>query len=483
MKRKANPYHALDPVQNTAPAQPLSLSDNDYVHMHCFGKTLLALALPVMLQSLISAAVNYADVWMLSCIDQSIMSAVSQANQVTFVLTLVYLGLSTGVTILTAQYWGIRDVKTIEEILGYSLKLSMAVSFGFFLLTQAIPGTLMKLYTPDPVLIAGGIPYLRVVGFSYLAMGLSQMLLASIKSMEETKICSLISSGSLLCNILLNGLSIFLLFPEDPIKAMLGVAVATVTARILEALCCLLWLRAKGPFRLHISRLPHTGERIKADFRKCTWQVQLNYLIWGGALSAMTALVGHVSSDMVSAYTIANSLKNLAIVACTGVSTAGGILLGKYLGSGRLALAKEAGDKLRFFSLMLGALSGCLILLLRPVCLGMVELSENASELLGAMLLVSSIYCIGKSFNSTLVGGIFCAGGDTRFGLICDTVAMWGVILPLGWVCAFWLKLPPVWIYVVLCLDEFVKMPFVAAHYRKYNWLNNLTHTENQEET
>lgn len=460
-----------------------AMTSLDVLEIREFGKTVLSLALPVMLQNLISAAVNYADVLMLSCISQSAMSAVSQANQVTFVLTLFYLGLSTGVTILTAQYWGGGNVRAMEQTLGLAVKLSMLVSGVFFLATQLVPEWLMSLYTPDPELIGYGIPYLRILGVGYLAMGLSQMLLASLKSIEQTKICSAISSASLLCNIGLNGVSIFLLFPHDPGKAVMGVAAATTVARILEAVCSWLWMGRKAPVKLKKKYILRSENWLKEDFKKCTWQVQLNYIIWGGALSATTALVGYVSSDMVSAYAVANSVRNLAIVACTGVSAAGGILLGKYLGAGRLALAKVAGDKLRLWSILLGAASGGLILLARPLCLDMVELNESAAMLLDGMLLICAYYCIGKSFNSTMVGGIFCAGGDTRFGLICDTVGMWVVILPAAWLCAFVLKLEPIWIFFVLCLDEFVKMPFVATHYKQYKWLINLTRNTYEEET
>ena len=91
------------------------------------------------------------------------------------------------------------------------------------------------------------------------------------------------------------------------------------------------------------------------------------------------------------------------------------------------------------------------------------------------MLAVNAVYCVGKSFNSSMVGGVFCAGGDTRFGLVCDTVAMWGVILPLGLLAAFVWRWPPISVYIVLCMDEFVKLPFVMARFRKYRWLKNLT--------
>lgn len=480
MKYTDNNPHGLSPVQNLSGKRELILTELDILEMHDFGKTLFSLALPVILQSLLSAAVNYADVWMLSCIHQNVMSAVSQANQITFLLTLIYLGLSTGVSILTAQYWGVQNKEVMAQILGLGLKLSMIASVVFFLLTLLIPGTLMDLYTSDPVLVSYGIRYLRIIGFSYLAMGISQMVFAFMKSMEQTKTASFISSGSLVCNIALNGVSIFLLFPHDPIRAMMGVAWATVIARILETGLCLRWCHKQAYLS---GKLFRTGKSLQKDFARCTVQVQLNYVIWGGALSAISALIGHVSTNMVSAYTVANSLRNLAIVLCTGASTAGGILLGKALGAGRLVLAKAIGDRLTLWSLVLGAVSGVLVLLLRGVCMRMVSFTPEAEALLQPMLLICALYCIGKSFNSTLVGGIFCAGGDTRFGLICDTIAMWGVILPLGWFSAFLWNLPPILIFLVLSLDEFVKMPFVWSHYKQYRWLNNLTHTTYQEES
>lgn len=482
MSKRDTRCHSLDPAHTISTEKQHSMTPLDALEMREFGKTVLSLALPVMLQSLLSAAVNYADVLMLSCINQAAMSAVSQANQITFLLNLFYLGLSTGVTILTSQYWGKQDIRVMEQTLGLAVKLSMLVSGIFALGAVLVPRQLMKLYTPDPELIGYGVPYLRIIGVGYLAMGLSQMLLASLKSIEQTKICSAISSASLVCNIVLNALSIFVLFPGDPARAVIGVAAATTIARVLELACSCLWMRRKGSVKLKKDDILRSEGWLKADFTKCTWQVQLNYIIWGGALSATTALIGYVSSDMVSAYAVANSVRNLAIVACTGVSTAGGILLGKYLGAGRLALAKAAGDKLRFWSVVLGALAGLLILAVRPQCLHTVDLSSGAAELLDGMLLISALYCIGKSFNSTMVGGIFCAGGDTKFGLICDTISMWAVILPAAWICAFGLKLEPIWIYLVLSLDEFVKMPFVAAHYKRYRWLTNLTRNTNEEE-
>ena len=439
-----------------------------------FTRALFALALPVAMQALISAAVGYADVWALSHVSQEALSAVSLAGQITFVLTLAYMGLSTGLSILATQYWGRGDVRTIGKTLGLSLRLSCAASVVFFLLTLCVPQALMRIFTPDAGIAAHGARYLRVAGFSYLAMAGSQMLLAAMKSVERTKESALISICCLTANMALNMLVVFVLCPGDAARCVTGVAAATTLSRAIETALCVAWLR-RSPIAFHRGDLLRTERWLKRDFARCTVEVQLNYLVWGGAMTAMSAIVGHVSADMVSAYAVAGSVKSLVIVGCTGFATGGCILLGKQLGAGQLALAEQTGRRLRNGSLALGACAGLLLLLVRPLCMRVFALTPQAGEMLGAMLYVSAFYCIGQSFNSTMVSGVFCAGGDTRFGLIQDVVVMWGIILPLGCLSAFVLRLPPQTVFFVLCLDEWVKLPIVWLHDRKKGWLRNLT--------
>ena len=91
------------------------------------------------------------------------------------------------------------------------------------------------------------------------------------------------------------------------------------------------------------------------------------------------------------------------------------------------------------------------------------------------MLLVSSYYVIGQAMNTLTIAGIFRAGGNSRFGLICDIIVMWCIAVPLGFISAFVLHLPPKTVYFILCLDEFWKIPVVYRYYRSEKWLNNIT--------
>ncbi len=443
-----------------------------------FFRDLRKLMLPIVFQNLISAVVSTADVLMLSGVSRDALSASSLAGQVTFVLTLFYFGLSTGASVLAAQYRGKNDSATIEKVQGLALRYSCVISLMFFLAVLCVPQLLMRIFTDDARLIELGAGYLRWVSVSYLMMGVSQMVLAVMRSVGETKLCAQISASCLICNVALNAAAIYLLFPGNESAALSGVAGATSIARILETAFCLAAAARGRGARVNLRACVSTEKWLSKDFRKCTLPVQMNYLIWGGATAAIAAIMGHIGSDVVAANSLASTLRSLVIVGCSGLGTAGSIMIGNALGKNDLEGARWMGSKIFAWSLLFGAVSGLVLLLLYRPCLAVANPDGEVARLFGWMLVVNAVYCIGKSFNSSMVSGVFAAGGDTRFGLICDTVAMWGVVLPLGFLAAFVWKWPPVAVYVVLCMDEFVKLPFVALRFGKYKWLKNLTRDE-----
>lgn len=440
-----------------------------------FNRALLTLVVPIALQNLISAAVTSADIVMLGMINQSAMSAVSLAGQVTFVLTLFYMGLATGAGILTAQYWGRKDVKAIQHILNIACMFSVGISILFFGFSLCFPDILMRILTNDSELIRYGSIYLRAVSFSYLAMSLSQMYLSVIKSMENARLSAWISSMCLIINVVLDALCVLVFFPGMPEKAITGVALATVCARFVELVCCILHSAKVGHVRFHLPTNKDVEQNLRKDYLKYTIPVQGNYIVWGGALAATATIIGHVNADMVAANSVAGVVKNLAIVLCGGISGGGAVLIGKYLGNGDKKMAIKAGNRINLYALLFGMLAGVTILLMKPLVFNMVVLTETAQDYLNGMLYICAYYCIGKSMNSTNIGGIFCAGGDAKFGFWCDTVVMWGIILPLSYLSAFVWHLQPIILYAVICLDEVIKLPVAIIRYRKFKWVNNIT--------
>jgi len=449
--------------------------DNDKSFNRNFNRSLIALVIPIALQNLISAAVNSTDIVMLSTISQSAMSAVSLAGQISFVAMLFYMGLAIAAGLLTAQYWGKKDLMAIGRILNIACIFSIIISLAFFIASISFPYALMRIFTKDTELINYGASYQRVISMTYLAMSLSQMFLAVIKGMEKARFCAIVSSSSLLLNIILNAVSIYILFPNDPEKAVIGVGFATVIARFIELSCCILYSLQKGNIRFSLPKRDNIQKTLFNDYIRYAIPVTANYIMYGGALAAMVVIIGHVSSDLVAANAVTNTVRNLAIVLCGGIGGGGSVLVGKYLGSGDLISAKKAGKKIYFYAFVFGIFAGIIILLIRPLVFNFININTVAQGYLEAMLLVSAVWCIGKSVNSTIIGAIFPAGGDAKFGFFLDVIVMWGIILPLGWLCAFVWDFSPIVVYIILCCDEFIKGPIALIRFVQYRWLKNIT--------
>ncbi len=448
-----------------------------------FYRKLFALVLPLALQNLMTALVSASDALMLGLLDQSSLSSVSLATQVQFVLNLFYVALTIGATVLAAQYWGKGDKEAVERVLAIALKGSMAVSLVFFLAAFFCPQFLMQIFTDDPELIRLGLPYLRIVSWSYLFMGVSQIYLCIMKNSGRTMRSTAYGSSAVVLNLLLNTLLIFGLlgFPKMEIA---GAALATTVSRAVELGLVLLENRKKDQVRIRMKYLREGSPVLRKDFVRYTSPVMANELVWGCGFTMFSVIMGHLGSDAVAANSIANIVKNIIACMCLGIGTGSGILVGNELGRGALDRAREYGGRLCRIAVAAGAVSGAVLLVCSPlVQLLAVSLSEQAHEYLRVMLMICAYYMVGKAVNSTVVAGIFCAGGDTKFGLLCDAVTMWVIIVPVGMLAAFVWKLPVLTVYFLLNLDEFVKLPAVYRHYKKYLWVRNLTKESGEQDS
>ncbi len=425
-----------------------------------FYKNMFRLAFPIVIQNLITTAVSSADVIMLGWVSQTALSAGSLASQIMFILNLVYTGISSGIGMLAAQYWGKKDTRTIEEIMGIGMKLSIPVSFLFFVLACFFPQVLMRIFTSEQALVEAGMPYLRIVGVSYLFMSVSQVYLCTMRSIERVVFATFTNASALVLNIVLNGVFIFGLFGL-PRMGIMGVALATAVAREVELLICLALLRH--------------NKVLFQDFIKYSLPAFGNEVSWGLAFSMYSVIMGHLGSDMVAANAVVIVARNLGTVICFGLANAGAILLGKAIGEGRMESVKEDASRFCKITFLSGIIGGILIFALRPVFMNMADLTVTARRYLSGMLFINMYYVLGQAMNTTVICGIFRSGGDSRWGFVCDVIDMWLFSVPLGFFSAFVLRLPPLTVYFLICLDEFVKMPFIYRHYKSYKWLKNIT--------
>ena len=431
---------------------------------------------PIILQNLLSAAVTSADVVMLNFVGQEHISAVSLAVQYANVLFMVLYGLGTGVTMLSAQYFGKGDLRAVDAVEGIALRFSVAVTALFAAAALAAPEWMMRLFTPDPQLIEIGAGYLRNVAAAYLCWGLTEIYLATLRSVGRVGISTALNTVAFSLNILLNAVFIFGTAENSPLHGAAGVALATSLSRVVELILALVVSARSKDVKLKLSYMFIKSRLLFRDFLKMAMPATLNDVSWGLAFSMYSVIIGQfLGEDMVAANAFVSLVRTFGTVLCFGVASGGGILLGQLLGDGKLEEADHSAKVLMKLTVLSGLIGGLVVLAAMPLVLWFADLTDLGKTYLRGMLWINTYYVMGAAVNTTLIAGVFRAGGDSRFGMICDTVDMWCYAVPLGFLAAGVLKLPPMWVYFLLCTDEFVKWPWVIGHYRSKKWLKNIT--------
>ena len=440
-----------------------------------FYKQVLVLIIPMALQNLINVGVTAADVFMLGLVGETALSGASLAGQIQFVMTLVFMGVTSGATVLTAQYWGKGDCRTIEKILGMAFRIAFLVALFFAAAAFCIPDMLMRIYSSEPEVIQEGVKYLRIVGVSYLLMAFTQIYLNIMRSIEKVVIATVVYSVSLLVNIFINAVLIFGLFGM-PKLGIVGAAIGTLAARVVEAAIVFWYAAVKNKIvKIHIRDLFTTDKLLMGDFLMYSLPVVLNELMWGLGSSANTAVIGHLGSAAVAANSVAQVARQLATVVAFGICNATAIYLGKTIGEQRFEDAKVYGRKFIKLSLIAGCIGGGLILIAAPIANAVMALTSEAQSYLTFMFFVMSYFTVAQALNTTLVVGVFRSGGDTKFGLVLDVGTMWGCSILLGSIAEFVFNAPVQIVYMLLMSDEIIKLPITLKRFYGYKWIKDVT--------
>ena len=442
-----------------------------------FYKMVLALVLPMALQNLINVAVTSADVIMLGKVSETVLSASSLAGQVQFVMTLFFFGITSGAAVLTAQYWGKKETRTIEKVMGIALRISLVVAILFTATVLIFTEPVMRIFTKEADVIAEGVKYLRIIAFSYILTAITMVYLNIMRSVEKVMISTFVYLVSLIVNIILNSIFIFGLL-GFPALGIQGAALATLIARFVELLIVIVYAtKFNQTIHFHIKDLFAKNQLLEKDFYKYSVPVIANELMWGAACAMNTVIIGHIGKSVVAANSVAQVTRQLATVVAFGIAGAAAIIIGKTIGEKDEETAKVYGKKFVHLSLYAGLIGGIVILVIRPIVMSNLALTKEAQGYLSIMMFVMSYFVVAQSFNTNLVVGVFRAGGDTNFGLMIDVVSMWCGSLLLGFLSAFVFKWPIAITYILLMSDELIKIPLTLYRYKSMKWLRNVTRT------
>ena len=439
-----------------------------------FYKELFVLVMPIVVQNLIASAVGMADVIMLGRVDQTSISASGLAGQVMFLLNVLFFGLNSALTILASQYWGKRDMKVISKILGIGLLISLFVTVTVAALAFFAPFHVIRIWTNEPELIEAGAVYLRYVAVSYIFLGIVQPYLTILKSCERVMFSAVLSAATLIMNVILNALLIFGIGPF-PEMGIAGAALATSVSWGVGLIVCIIDFIRQKLIPRNVFEMFKIPKELVRDFWKYSLPAFVNDAMWGLAFNMNSIIMGHLGSDIVAANSVVTVARDLVTVVGFGISAAASIMLGKEIGENRLEDARKDASSIMSVTIFSGVISGLVLLAVSPFVPGLVKITPVAARYLQIMLYINVFYQMGQIVNTVLIASLFRCGGDSKYGMVLDILCMWGFAVPLGLISAFVLKLSPIIVYLLMCTDEFAKMPFAVHHYRKGNWIRNIT--------
>jgi putative MATE family efflux protein len=441
-------------------------------------KTLLLLAIPLVLQNLIAVSVGVADNIMVGSLGEYAVAGVALANQVTNIFHMLLLGIASSMALLAAQYWGKRDVKSIKEIIAISMKICLLIGGAINLAAFAAPYQVLRIFSDNDGAIAEGVKYLRIVAFSYLFFCVTNTLIAAMRCVEQVRVALLVAVSTLIISVSLNYVLIFghLGFPAMGVR---GAAIATLAARIIETCIMVVYVRfVDKRLLLRFKEMLTTNRVLLGDFFRYGLPVMVGDILWGLNGSAQAAIVGRLGADMMAAQSVTLVMFQFITVVVWGFSGASAIIIGKTVGSGDYELVKRYARIIQVVFVFVGVTTAMSFLGLRDVFISLYNFTPETNAMVRQFMTVMAVATLGTAYHAPCFIGIIRAGGDTRFVLKVDFVCAWLIVIPLSLLAAFVFNQPPVVVFFFLKCDQFFKWIIAIIKTNRFKWIINLTRSE-----
>jgi len=438
---------------------------------------LIVLGAPIALQNLIGSSLNLLDSVMIGSLGTPQIAGVAIANQIFFLLNLFMFGVGSGTMVFTAQYWGNRDNAGIQRGLGLCLVVTMCGAGIFFSASQAAPGWIISLFSTDPVVIGYGGRFLRIVSFGFLFQAVSAAFSYVLRSIERTRMPLVAGSISLLLNTFLNWGLIFgnLGMPKLGVE---GSGFATATARLVEMLIILgavYGARNRSPLAAGFRQLFAFNRAYLKKYFTVILPVVGNEFGWALGVALEAVVFGHMGTESIAAYNIADTAIKLVIVAFMGTTSANAIIVGKRIGEGDIPGAMRTADYCTRIAPLMGAAMGLALVGLSFVVPLLFNVTPAVRSLARIGMIIFGCAMPVRITNWHLIVGVLRAGGDTRFSMLLDVVGTWLVSLPLV-ILAGLVFHAPFWVVYACTLTEDLPKLFVGIpRLRSRKWLNDLT--------
>lgn len=439
-----------------------------------FIRSMLSLAIPVAFQQFITAGLNMVDVLMVGQLGEASIAALGLANQVFFLLILFLFGVTSGMAIFTAQFWGKGDQEGILRVLGICLTVAVGVGLLFTLIATQIPGAIMRFYTQDPEVIEIGSDYLRIVGYSYVFMAITTSYFAILRSMTYVKITMIVSVIAITLKTLLGYLLIFGV-AGLPALGVRGAAIGTTFGWIFE---CVLIIFLVYVLKTPLAASPLSFFRFESIFLgkvlRTAMPAAANEVLWSLGITIYNAVYARIGTDAIASVQISATLEEIAFVFFIGLGNACAIMVGNKIGEGENEIAFEYGRRFTILTVIVALFAGGMILFLRGPVVGLYEISPLAAENARRLMLIFAASAWLRSINFILFVGALRAGGDTRYAMFMELFSIWVIGVPAALIGGFVLRLPVYGVYLLVLLEELVKVFIISRRYLSRKWIHDL---------
>lgn len=439
-----------------------------------FYRRMIAIAIPIALQNLISSSLNMMDTVIIGRLGEANIAAVGLANQFYFLLNLLLFGTYSGTSIFISQFWGKKDIQNIRRVLGIALFTGVSISIVFSAAAFFAPGFIMGIFSRDQVVINLGSKFLKIVSISFVIMSISFAFSFSSRSIGQVKLPTVISAISLGINSLLNYLMIYgaLGFPALGIR---GSAIATDIARLVEMVLLLsIIYKRKNPLAASIHEMLDLKFEFIRTFFKKTIPVILNEGLWSLGTTMYSVAYARIGTDAIAAVQISGTIQNLFMVACFGLGNACAVMIGNEIGAKNEDKAISYAERYSIIGPTLGIILGTALVIAAPVILKLFNVSETVRYDAFRVLIVFAAVMSIKTFNIILVVGILRSGGDTLFSLFLEGGSMWIVGVPMAFLGALVWRLPVYWVTVLVALEEVIKASIGIPRVISKKWVGNV---------
>ncbi|SHI45872.1 putative efflux protein, MATE family [Clostridium cavendishii DSM 21758] len=439
-----------------------------------FYRKLIKIAIPIALQSLVVSSLNMFDTIMVGNLGDKAVAAVGIGNQLFFLLSLIFFGISGGCSMYLSQYWGKRDKENIRRIIGFGIITITIIGLIFTIIAMVFPKAIVMIFSRDNEVIPLSVAFLRIVSLSYIFTGISVILSATLRCMEKTFIPMAVSFVAVAINIILNYILVFGKF-GFPRLGVEGSATATLIARTIEFLVMLyVAFNRKSIIYGKIKSFFNFDKVFYFKILKDVFPVIINEACWALGTVFYSIAYGFIGTEAQASIQICNTINSLFMVIAFGVANGSLVLVGNVVGAGDFEKGRAYAKKLANIGILVGILLGIFMTASAPLVMKLFKVSDEVVIDSINLLRVISVIAPFKVFNIVTVVGILRGGGDVKRAMYIEVTTMWLIGVPMAFIGAVVLKLPVYFVLLLIGLEELTK--FVMCFYRlKSNkWIKNV---------